>query len=75
MLLIRSARTLWGVTATLLTIVSELWIRSPSVGGTSFVLHSPAQIPQSDLGAVPAARLLEDSSQVIFDHWLRCMNG
>jgi len=74
-LLIRPARTLWWVTTTLLALVTNLRICFPSVQEAPFLLQSSPHIPQSDLGPIPAACLLKDSSQVIVDHFLWRING
>jgi hypothetical protein len=75
MLLIRPARALGWAATTLVTLVTYLRICVPSVRDTPFFLHSPSQVPQSDLGPIPAACLLKDYSQVILDYWFWCMKG
>ena len=61
MLLICPARTLWRMASTLPTLVTNLRIGYSSVRKAPFVLHSHLQIPQSDLGTIPATCLLKDA--------------
>src|SRR5215469_17289099 len=54
--------------------ICDLRICDASVRRTPFLFHSGPQVPQSDLGAVPATCLLKEASQVILDHGLWCLN-
>src|SRR5579864_3750269 len=69
MLLIRPRRTLRSMTTiNLPMLVTDLPVCFTSIVETPFFYDSNFQIPQSDLRAIPATCLFNDSSQVSLDH-------
>lgn len=77
-LLMCPSSRLYGMTAAgLPTLVTNLRGCFAPIVQATLVFHSESQIPQGNLGTIPATCLLKDSSQVILDELLSgfCLYG
>ena len=75
MSLVRSGRRFQRMTpARLPAFITDLRVSFAPIVRAPFFFHSDLQIPQRNLGTIPAAGLIEDSSQMLIERLLTVLN-